>query len=86
MNIYRKLYCYSEESFSSLLFGATGSDVGKANCISSAGGNQTFGPYYCTLSLLVARSRAAEEERVGVGGSPLYSARRGNIFQQPTCL
>ena len=65
--------------------GATGSDVGKANCISSAGGNQTFGPYYCTLSLLVARSRA-EEERVGVGGSPLYSARRGNIFQQPTCL
>ena len=38
------------ESFSWFSSGATGSDVGKANCISSAGGNQTFGPYYCTLS------------------------------------
>ena len=40
------------ESFSWFSSGATGSDVGKANCISSAGGNQTFGaPYYSTFSL-----------------------------------
>ena len=67
--------------------GATGSDVGKENCISSAGGNQTFRPYYCTFSVQdggvggkggkVRKSGGkVEGEKGRVGEILLYKTRR----------